>query len=324
VLKRFPGQSALPNTMVEESGPTYRERGGTPFMMTQDDALSALLGPSSHPNKPTLENYIAYQWRRQQDTLGYRSGCQRDAVALEWLEAALHARNGRRALLDVGSAFGNHIFMLNARMKFDSDIVYQGIEISSTHVAFAQAFASHIGPYSNCQFADINAEGPMPFEDGTFDAVNICDVLEHLTRPDLTLNELRRVTKAGGTLVLSTPQHDTIFKSLARGANSLSRGRLYSRYYRGKDTELDRKGQPIMENEAGHEHISEMQIDELRTKLMRAGWKVQEIRLMSAISGSGWFDEHPFLLSGIMLLEAIHRVLRRPSWAHSFMVRATA
>lgn len=297
---------------------------GNTFTMTRDEALVTLLGPASHPHQPTLENYVAYQWRRQQDTLGYRSGCQRDAVILEWLEAALQARNGPRALLDVGSAFGNHIFMLNARLKFDSDVSYQGIEISGTHLDFARAFASEIGQYRNCQFADINAEDPLPFDDGTFDAVNICDVLEHLARPDLTLNELRRVTKAGGILVLSTPQHRTVFKSLAREVNSLSQGRLYSRYYRGKDTELDRKGQPIMEHDAGHAHISEMQIDELETKLVNAGWKVQEVRLMSVMSGSGWFDEHPLLLSGLMLLEAIHRALRRPSWAHSFMVRATA
>jgi SAM-dependent methyltransferase len=297
---------------------------GNVSMMTRDEALTTLLGPSSHPNQPTLENYVAYQWRRQQDTLGYRSGCQRDAVVLEWLETALHARSGPRALLDVGSAFGNHIFMVNARMKFDSDVFYQGIEISSTHLDFARSFARQIGPYRNCQFAGINAEESLPFENGTFDAVNMCDVLEHLVRPDRTLNELRRVTKAGGTLVLSTPQHDTVFKSLARGANSLSQGRLYSRYYRGKDAELGCKGQPIMEHDAGHAHISEMQIDELEAKLVSAGWNIQEVRLMSVMSGSGWFDEHPFLLSGLMLLEAIHRVLRRPSWAHSFMVRATA
>ena len=292
--------------------------------MTRDEALLALLGPSSHRHQPTLENYVAYQWRRQQDTLGYHHSFQRDAVVLEWLEAALQARNGPRALLDVGSAFGNHIFMLNARMKLDNDIFYQGIEISRIHLDFAQAFASQIGSYRNCQFADINAEETLPFEDRTFDAVNMCDVLEHLARPDLTLNELRRVTKTGGTLVLSTPQRDTVFKSLARAANSLSQGRLYSRYYRGKDTDLDCNGQPVMEADAGHAHISEMRIDELETKLLNTGWKVQEVRLMSVMSGSGWFDKHPFLLSGLMLLEAVHRVLRRPSWAHSFMVRATA
>lgn len=300
------------------------ETRGNALSMTRDEALSTLLGPSPHPYQPTLENYVAYQWRRQQDTLGYRHDFQRNAVALDWLEAALHVQDGPRAVLDVGSAFGNHIFMLNARMKFDNDVRYQGIEISRTHRDYARAFASQIGSYQNCQFDDIDVEEPLPFEDGTFDAVNMCDVVEHLTRPDHILKELRRVTKAGGTLVLSTPQHDTIFKSLARAANSLSRGHLYSKYYRGKDTDLDHSGQPVMETDAGHDHISEMQIDELEGKLVSAGWTVEEVRLMSVMSGSAWFDRHPFLLSGLMLLEAIHGVLRRRSWAHSFMVRATA
>ena len=39
------------------------------------------------------------------------------------------------------------------------------------------------------------------------------------------------------------------------------------------------------------------------------------------MSGSRWFDKHPFLLSGLVFVEAMHRVLQRPSWAHAVVLR---
>src|SRR5262245_35049954 len=43
------------------------------------------------------------------------------------------------------------------------------------------------------------------FEDASFDAVFLLEVLEHVETPDLAISELHRVLKLGGALVLSTP-----------------------------------------------------------------------------------------------------------------------
>lgn len=49
-------------------------------------------------------------------------------------------------------------------------------------------------------------EQPLPFEDGSFDAVLLCEVFEHLRiNPVRTMNEVRRVVKPGGFLHLTTP-----------------------------------------------------------------------------------------------------------------------
>lgn len=45
----------------------------------------------------------------------------------------------------------------------------------------------------------------LPFADGTFDAVIIGEVLEHLPVPDSVLSELRRVLQIGGSLIVTTP-----------------------------------------------------------------------------------------------------------------------
>ncbi|MEV5610522.1 methyltransferase domain-containing protein [Streptomyces sp. NPDC052225] len=45
----------------------------------------------------------------------------------------------------------------------------------------------------------------LPFRDGAADAVLLSEVIEHLVDPDAALDEIRRVLRPGGHLMLSTP-----------------------------------------------------------------------------------------------------------------------
>ncbi|HEV2226870.1 MAG TPA: methyltransferase domain-containing protein [Nitrososphaerales archaeon] len=45
----------------------------------------------------------------------------------------------------------------------------------------------------------------IPFPDATFDVVTCVEVVEHLERPGEALEELKRVLKLGGSVVLTTP-----------------------------------------------------------------------------------------------------------------------
>lgn len=51
---------------------------------------------------------------------------------------------------------------------------------------------------------DLNDE-PLPFDDESFDLVYLTEVIEHLVRPDRALQEIRRVLRPAGHLVVSTP-----------------------------------------------------------------------------------------------------------------------
>lgn len=46
---------------------------------------------------------------------------------------------------------------------------------------------------------------PLPFKDGVFDTILCSDVLEHIPRPDSLWQEISRLLRPGGTLLLNVP-----------------------------------------------------------------------------------------------------------------------
>lgn len=57
----------------------------------------------------------------------------------------------------------------------------------------------------------------LPFEDGAFDAVLSCGVLEHVADPDASLEEIRRVLAPGGTFyVYKLPNRTSYLEAIAR------------------------------------------------------------------------------------------------------------
>lgn len=52
-----------------------------------------------------------------------------------------------------------------------------------------------------------NLEQGLPFPDCAFETVTFIEVIEHLLRPDLAIQEIHRVLKVEGALVLTTPNY---------------------------------------------------------------------------------------------------------------------
>jgi SAM-dependent methyltransferase len=284
-------------------------------------SLATVISRGSDPSRPSLENRVAFQLENHSDLLGFRHAVRRDRMILGWYTEAIGRARGAAAALDIGCGYGNHMFMLNGILGKPADVRLVGINLDPNQLGFAKAFAAEVPGFANCEFDLVDIEKGLPFESGSFDVVGMADVLEHMTSPEAIFRELARVTKPGGDIIISTPLRTSLFKTGARIMNSLTGGKLYASYYRGKNTELDEKGKPIMDVKAGHDHISEMSYGELLELARKTGLQVVDARPMSIMSGSRLFDRHIFLLSILLFFEGIQDIFRFPSWAHSILLR---
>jgi len=95
-------------------------------------------------------------------------------------------------ILDLGCGDGKFI------AKFGKRCEIFGVDVSSKAVELAKK--SDVNAYK----ADISCE-KLPFENEYFDIIYFGDVIEHLIDPDFAINEVVRVIKRNGFLVLSTP-----------------------------------------------------------------------------------------------------------------------
>jgi SAM-dependent methyltransferase len=86
--------------------------------------------------------------------------------------------------------------------------------------------------YASAAVWDLDTAAPLPFGDGSFDAVVAKDILEHLQQPARTVAEIRRVLRPGGLVLASV----ICFRSRrlwadythVRGFTERSAGRLFS------------------------------------------------------------------------------------------------
>ncbi len=106
-----------------------------------------------------------------------------------------HVNSGERAL-DLGCGTG----LLTAELAA-AGAKPVGVEIAAA--GLERARAAH--PELDFRLAPI--DGPLPFEDGSFELVWTSEVIEHIADTARWLSEVRRVLVPGGRLVLTTPAH---------------------------------------------------------------------------------------------------------------------
>jgi len=115
--------------------------------------------------------------------------------------ATLARRYGQRGsrLLEIGSGLGHLVGQLE-----DSFETY-GMDLNHWAVKESRAVVDK----SDLQTASAEE---IPFADDTFGVVIIKHIVEHLPNPEKAIAEIGRVTVPGGTLILATPNLDSLLK----------------------------------------------------------------------------------------------------------------
>jgi len=173
-------------------------------------------------------------------------------LAFNWIPEGIHT------FLDAGCAwgYGTRFF----RQK--SDRVY-GLDPTKDYIEIAK------NRYSDIVFVESELE-KTPFESDFFDAIVSCDTLEHVRDEIACLNEMFRILKPGGVLVITTP-HKGLFGFMDPG-NSIQYMEYFVKKYlpyfyrlayrlrKGEYPEKFDYVKPIYDHDTTHRHYSRSDI----------------------------------------------------------------
>jgi 2-polyprenyl-3-methyl-5-hydroxy-6-metoxy-1,4-benzoquinol methylase len=132
------------------------------------------------------------------EDIGQNSWLTRDELEqfARWLELGDSSR-----LLDVACGSGGPALHL-ARLT-GCEIV--GVELYAEAVATANRMAAEVGIESRAKFVQADASAPLPFDDGSFDAILCIDAINHLAGRQPVLTDWARLLTVGGRVLYTDP-----------------------------------------------------------------------------------------------------------------------
>ncbi len=136
-----------------------------------------------------MQDYYESLWQRLPDRLELPEFAQRRAFLLG------EVRSGDR-VLDLGCGSGEFTAAV-------SRLGANAIGVDVAEAALERARASH----PELDFRPTPIDGPLEFDDHSFDLVWASEVIEHVADTARWLSELRRVLKPRGRVLLTTPSH---------------------------------------------------------------------------------------------------------------------
>jgi ubiquinone/menaquinone biosynthesis C-methylase UbiE len=163
----------------------------------------------------------------------------------------------------------------------------------------------------------------IPYDDETFDVVTMTDTLEHVRDEKQSLNEVHRVLKKGGTLVISTPHKGPL--DILDAFNLKYRLPKLYLFFKGE------KGKKIMENDSWHRHYSlenyqQMFAGKFKIKQVHRGgfllWYVLWIIHDALVVPIWGYDAPAWIIKPIDWLNTIDYDVNYGKWAAHIVLKA--
>lgn len=159
-------------------------------------AVSSVWDTASLASAMSSHSYHESLWEGMPPGLAPSDASLREAFLLSRV-AAEQERLGRRLrILDLGCGEGHFAGVL---MRADAGVVACDV----AEEPLRRARANHPG----LDVRLVEPDGPLPFEDATFDIAWAGETIEHVLDTSHWLSEVRRVLPSGGLILLSTPDH---------------------------------------------------------------------------------------------------------------------
>jgi len=119
---------------------------------------------------------------------------------LESFQGWLNLASGK-SLLDVACGAGGPA--LHLAEKTGASVT--GIDVHTQAIVTASAMAAKRGLSRLAEFRCVDAQPPLPFADGSFDAIICIDAINHLPGREQVIAEWERLLKLGGRLLFTDP-----------------------------------------------------------------------------------------------------------------------
>jgi ubiquinone/menaquinone biosynthesis C-methylase UbiE len=139
-------------------------------------------------DRPGMRSWYEEVWEQLPGDLTPEAAARRRDFLLSWVSP------GDR-VLDLGCGDGTFTAALS-----ESGTHPTGADVAEA--ALRRARERHPG----ADYARIEPHGPWPFPDAGFDAVWAGEVIEHVADTESWVNEVRRVLRPGGRLLVTTPR----------------------------------------------------------------------------------------------------------------------
>jgi cyclopropane fatty-acyl-phospholipid synthase-like methyltransferase len=107
----------------------------------------------------------------------------------------------RKKLLDVGCGAGGPAL----RIAASTGCSVVGIDVHEEAVRTACSLAAQRGLAEHAEFRAVDADGPLPFLDASFDVVTCIDAINHFPDRPRVIAEWTRLLKPGGRLLFTDP-----------------------------------------------------------------------------------------------------------------------